>query len=70
MIDKDKDIHWQAFQNQQIKATKRNNKPAYKTFKDFYDYEKQVEAVLYPKTDDEPKYSAKVVDILTREYTL
>jgi hypothetical protein len=72
-VDKDRDIHWQAFQNQQAKATKgkgNNIKPAYRSFNDFFNYEKELEQVLHPKDESKPKYSAKVIDMMTREITL
>ena len=42
MIDKERDIHWQAWTNQRAKATKKSGKKivsVFKSFVDFFDYE-------------------------------
>ena len=42
-IDRERDMHWQAWLNWQVQATKRSGKkivPIYKNFKQFFDYEK------------------------------
>jgi len=38
-LDRQYEIHLQAWANQQAKATKKNGKPIYVTFKEFFDYE-------------------------------
>lgn len=53
-VDKDRDIHLQAFMNQVAKSTKSKGKkqvPVYKDFKDLYDHEKIERKVLYPNEE-------------------
>lgn len=72
-VDRDRDIHWQAFQNQQARATTGQGnsiKPAFRTFNDFFNYKKELQDVLRPEDESKPKYSAKVIDMMTREITL
>lgn len=48
-LDKSRELHDQAWLNQQIKATKKAGKkevPYYKNKKDFFDYERQFNEVL------------------------
>lgn len=58
-VDKSYEMHLQAWVNQQVKATKgkgKNTKSAYKTFKDFYDYEKQRRKVHgAPREEETPQ---------------
>lgn len=52
-IDKEHDMHLQAWLNHGVTATKEQGKkqvPVYKTFKDFYDYQKRLKEVERPKT--------------------
>jgi len=54
-VDKERDIHMTAFLNHAVTATKQVGKkqvPVYKTFKDFYDYEKEMNRVLKPYQKD------------------
>ncbi len=44
-VDRDRDAHWQAFLNYQVTGTRKGGKPVYKTFKKFYDYEKELSKV-------------------------
>lgn len=48
-IDKEYDMHLQAWLNNQVKASKETSKgkfiPVYKEFKDFFDYEKKINEV-------------------------
>lgn len=50
-LDRDRDIHLQAYMNQLAKATEKKGKrqvPVYPTFKDFYDHEKKEQELLNP----------------------
>lgn len=54
MIDKERDMHWQAFLNHTVTSTKetRDGKsyvPVYPTFNDFFDYAKVEESVFGKK---------------------
>lgn len=56
-IDKERDMHMQAWLNQQVKATKEKGKkqvPIFKNFKEFYDYEKNISDIEnhMSKTED------------------
>jgi len=51
-IDKEMDMHMQAWLNHQVTASKEKGKkqvPVYSKFKDFYDYEKRINEVIKPK---------------------
>lgn len=51
-IDQERDLHMQAYLNHAVTSTKSIGKkqvPAYKTFKDFYDYEKEINRLLKPQ---------------------
>ena len=51
-VDKEHDMHLQAWLNHAVKSTKTQGKkqvPVYKTFKDFFDYEKRLEEVQRTK---------------------
>jgi len=51
-IDKEMDMHMQAWLNHQVTASKKKGKkqvPVYSKFKDFYDYEKRINEVIKPK---------------------
>lgn len=52
-VDKEHDFHLQAWLGQQVGATKEQgdkNIPVYKTFEQFFDYKKAVEAITGPAT--------------------
>lgn len=54
-LDTRQQIHLQAWVNQQAKATKGQggkSVPAYKTFKDFFDYEKELKVIEGHKKDE------------------
>ena len=58
-LDRERDIHWQAWENNQVKAeknvgTKTNPKtvPVFTTFKDFFDYEKLENQIKGIDTDE------------------
>ena len=51
-VDKEYDMHLQAWLNHAVKATKEQGKKqvyVYKNFKDFFDYEKRIKEVEKPK---------------------
>lgn len=51
-VDAEYDMHLNAWLNQQAGATKKQGKDtvsAYKSFKDFFDYEKRIDEVEKPK---------------------
>lgn len=54
-LDARQRIHLQAWVNQRAKATKaqgKNTVPAYKTFKDFFDYENELKVIEGHKKDE------------------
>lgn len=53
-VDNNRDIHFQSWLNQQIKATKKDGRPHYKKFDDFYNYEKELRKVT-GETNEELK---------------
>lgn len=51
-IDKEHDMHLQAWLNHQVTSTKEQGKeqvPVFKSFKDFFDYEKRIAEETKPK---------------------
>lgn len=53
-IDKERDMHVQAWLNHQVTATKgKDAKPAFKEFKDFFDYEKRIKELEGNKSANE-----------------
>lgn len=44
-VDRERDLHELAYLTFAATATKKSGKPVYKTFKKFYDYEKELERV-------------------------
>src|SRR5699024_8131503 len=44
-IDKERDMHMRAWLSQQVTATTKANKPQYKEFKEFFDYEKLINEI-------------------------
>lgn len=57
--DKDYDIHLQAWANWNVQAMKKQGKnkrvPVYRTFRQFFDYEKRVEDILKTNKQDDQK---------------
>src|SRR5690625_7256320 len=54
-VDKERDLHWQAWLNRQVKAMKEVGKKQeyiFKKFKDFYDYEKHLNDINNNKIND------------------
>lgn len=69
-VDKDRDMHWQAWLNQQVKATKgkgRSQKPYYRNFNDFFDHEEKEKMILNPEPsiedEKEKERRKKVIDL-------
>lgn len=69
-VDKEYYMHMQAWLNHQVTATKKQGDkqiPAFKRFKDFYDYEKQIKAIEEPKeqkiTENERKTAKRLAAI-------
>lgn len=56
LVDQDYRNHLQAFLGLQVRAEKKTGKnkrkPVYRTFRDFYDYEKEINKILKPHTDN------------------
>lgn len=44
-VDKERDLHELAYLTFSATATKKSGKPVYKTFKKFFDYDKELEKV-------------------------
>lgn len=64
-VDREYDIHLQAWVNNQAKAEKKKGKktvPFFKSFDSFYDYEKQIEEVTGKPKEVE-------VDVTTRRFS-
>lgn len=52
-VDRMNDMHMQAWLNHAVTATKeqgKNQVPVYKTYKEFFDYEKQISEIQQPKS--------------------
>ena len=64
-VDKNRDMHWQAFLNYQVTGTKSKGKPVFKTFKKFFDYDKELEKVKGKAKDvDKDERINKITSIL------
>lgn len=69
-VDKEYDMHLQAWINQQVKATREQGKkqvPVFKKFTDFFDYEKNINAIIEPKVrqlNDKSKRMARIASRL------
>lgn len=70
-IDREFDIHLQAWTNWNVQATKKQGKgkcvPVYKTFKQFFDYEQRVEDVLEKKHTEEDEKKLGIAGILKKQ---
>lgn len=59
-IDRERELHWQAFLNNAVQQTKERGKrtvPVYPTFKSFFDYEKHVERATGEQVKKKEKHS-------------
>lgn len=61
-VDKLNDIHMLAWANNMAGATKKNGKPVFRKYKQFFDYQKAVDEVLGVKQKD--KFS-EVADFIS-----
>lgn len=48
-VDKLRELHLQAWLNTQADAVDSSGKPVFKTFEDFFDYEKEIKNVFNPE---------------------
>lgn len=65
-IDKEYDMHLQAWLNHNVTSSKEENKkmiPVYKEFKDFFDYEARLEEVVGTKRKKLSKQQKKMAHI-------
>lgn len=62
-VDKERDLHELAFLNFAATATKKSGKPVYKTFKKFFDYEKELERVKRKGLDESIKEKNRISTI-------
>ena len=71
-IDKEYEIHLQAWANHSVQATRRQGKdkavPVYKTFKQFYDYEKYVRGAMGVRKNRAQEERLKRIAVRVREY--
>lgn len=61
-VDKERDLHRQAWLNQRVTATDKKGTPVFVEFKDFFDYEKwlgEVEGKKEPKVTEQQKRMAQ-----------
>ena len=59
-VDKMNDMHLQAWVHQKAKATNDKGKSVYKTYKDFFDYEKEVKKIEHKQLDKRKKRLANI----------
>lgn len=64
-VDECKKMHEQAYLNQVVQSTDKRGKPKFKTFDEFFDYEKEIDNVL-----DDSKYERDHINPDTRERIL
>jgi len=77
VVDKQYYMHLQSWLDQQVQATKgegRNQKPYYKKFKEFFDYEKaerdvRGEDYTYEETSDKTDYEKKLKELMLKANT-
>ena len=60
MVDDNYRVHWQAFLNFAVRATrkvgKRKEKPVYSRFDKFFDYEKEIKKVKNKKAEKKERF--------------
>ncbi|EMF0585109.1 TPA: hypothetical protein IXN57_000461 [Enterococcus faecium] len=64
-VDERKKMHEQAYLNQVVQSTDKRGKPKFKTFDEFFDYEKEIDNVL-----DGTRYERDHINPDTRERIL
>lgn len=62
-VDKERDLHELAFLTFAATATKKSGKPVYKTFKKFFDYEKELERVKRKGLEETKKEKSRIATI-------
>lgn len=69
-IDDNRDMHWQAWLNQQVKATRgrgKNVKPYYRNFDEFFDHEEKERMIYDPRPKvvvvEEEQKTEKIIDL-------
>ena len=62
-VDKERDLHELAFLTFAATATKKSGKPVYKTFKKFFDYEKELERVKKKGLEETKKEKSRIATI-------
>lgn len=71
-IDREYEIHLQAWANHNVQATKRQGKdkavPVFKTFKQFFDYEKRIEEVTGGCRDKVQEDRLKRIAVKVQDY--
>lgn len=71
-VDREYEIHLQAWANHNVQATKRQGKdkavPVFKTFKQFFDYEKRIEEVTGERRDRAQEDRLKQIALKVQEY--
>lgn len=63
-VDIERDMHYQAFLNHSVTATKHQGKktvPVYRKFTDFYDYEERIKELTAPKIDTNKANLARLI---------
>lgn len=62
-VDKERDLHELAYLTFSATATKKSGKPVYKTFKKFFDYEKELDKVKRKGLDETIQEKNKIATI-------
>lgn len=62
-VDKERDLHELAYLTFAATATKKSGKPVYKTFKKFFDYDKELERVKRKGLDATQKEKTRISTI-------
>ena len=65
-IDKERDMHWQAWLNRQVQAMEEvgsKQRYVFKTFKEFYDYEKALNEINTKELDTEKSRLIKIAQM-------
>lgn len=65
-VDREKDMYLQAWINNQVKATNKDGKSVYKSFKDFYDYDKALKEIDQVKSNlsEQQKKMARIAKMI------
>lgn len=63
-VDKEYELHLQAWLNQQVQATKSKGKksvPVFGKFDDFFNYEKRIESITKPKPKEKQRTKVEIL---------